>query len=128
MECPNVWFECDLCKHKKECDDGEYKGELTDVEVVVKAAEISKKVVNTEVRKNVESIRGTSWAEKFLTEMSEEERWRELRKYPIPNLHSVADPYKAEQGAIVPGGSKTGKVKKSNKGTKVFQEPWTSNV
>lgn len=103
MDCPNGWLECDLCKHKKECDDGDYKGEITDIEVVIKAAEVSAKVINAEVRKSVESIRGGSWFEEF-SRMSYNDRMREVARYHPPDLHAIADPYKAEQGAIVPGG------------------------
>jgi len=124
MECPNGWLECSLCAHEKKCKADDYKGE-ENVDVVVKAAEVAAKVVNAEVVKNIESIRGT-WPDKF-NAMTEEERWKEHRKYPTPNLHTIVDPYKAEVGAIVPGGGGTAKAKKSKKGNKPTVYIWGEN-
>jgi len=122
MDCPNGWFECGLCKHERKCKAGDYKGEEI-VDVVVKAAEIAEKVVDAEVVRNVESIRGRSWSEEF-NSMSYNDRMREIRKYPTPCLHTITDPYKAEPGAFVPGGGGKIKTKKDTKGHKPTLYKW----
>ena len=85
-ECPSGWFECEICANEKECKAGLYKPEETDIEVVIKAAEVSKKVVDTEVLKNVESIRGGSWFEEF-SKLSYNDRMKEGARYHPPSLH-----------------------------------------
>jgi len=124
-QCPHGWTDCSLCANVIACNDGTYTPEPSheeDIDVVIKAAEIATKVVNAEVVKSVESIRGT-WSEKFQA-MTEEERWKEQGKYPVPNIHSVADPYKAELGAFVPGGGGKMKTKKDTKGHKPTIYEW----
>jgi len=131
LECPHGWIGCELCANLTACQAGTYTPEPdpieSDLDIVIRAAEISGKVVHAEAVKSAESIRGGSWYEGF-SKLSPNDSLREIMRYPIPNLHAVADPYKAEQGAIVPGGGKSGRIKKSNKGTKIPLEPWTSQV
>ena len=111
--CPNGWTDCSLCVNEKLCIAGLYKPEeTTDLEVVIKAAEISERVVQAEVREIVEKIRET-WAEKF-SKMTEEERWAEYGKYQTPNLQSV-EPWQAMAGPSAPGGGGTCKVPKKPK-------------
>jgi len=83
---------------------------MSDLEVVIKAAEISTQVINAQVVESVAKIRGT-WSDEF-SRMNESERWAEIRRYPTPNLHTVTDPYKAMQGAFVPGGGSKSKSPK----------------
>jgi len=116
-ECPHGWTDCSLCANLKACQVGIYVPEPepepteSDLDVVIKAAEVSKKVVHAEAVKSVESIRGGSWYEGF-SKLSPNDRLAEIMRYPIPNPHSVADPYKAERGAIVPGGGSKSRVPK----------------
>ena len=123
-QCPHSWTDCSLCAHKPQCDNGTYVPEPekieTDIEVVIKAAEVSEKVVNDGVRESVEKIRGT-WSERF-SQMTEDERWTEHGRYQVPNIHAK-EPYKAMSGPTEPGGS-TMKCKKETKGTKPTIYKW----
>ena len=121
--CPNGWI-CEDCNYERSCRPSHYHIE-TDLEVVIRAAEISERAVNTEVVESVEKCRGT-WYDKF-SKMTEEERWSEYRLHHIGDLQ-FKEPVKAMSGPTSPGGGKVGKIKKSNKGTKIVMEPWTSNV
>lgn len=119
-QCPEGWTDCHLCSNKALCDTNSYVPEQkTDIEVVIEAAKISETVINAEVKKNVESIRGT-WMEKF-DQMSEEERMEEFMRYHLPDLHSK-EPVPAGNG--LPGGGSKSKVKKSRTGNKVYIDVW----
>jgi len=107
-QCPHGWTDCSFCANVKACDDGTYTPEPEpsheeDIDVVIKAAEIAVKVVNAEVIKSAESIRGVSWFDGY-SKLSYDDRMKEVGKYPTPDLHTVTDPYKAEPGAFCPGG------------------------
>jgi len=124
-QCPHGWVDCSYCANKQRCDDGTYEPEPepieTDLDVVIRAAEVSERVVQAEVMESVEKIRGT-WAERFNV-MSEDERWQEHGRYQVPNINSK-EPYKAMQGAIVPGGGGKIKTKKDTKGHKPTVYVW----
>jgi len=103
--CPHGWTDCKLCYNLKKCK--------SDLEIVIKASEISTRVINAEVAESVAKIKGT-WFDEFAG-MSERDRWREYEKYPTPNLHTITDPYKAMPGAFVPGGGSKSKGHKKPK-------------
>jgi len=126
-ECPHGWTGCELCVNLTACQDGTYIPESEPVEhELIPELTPSVEELTTDLGVVIPHERGT-WFDKF-SKLSHNDRLKEIARYPIPNLHSVADPYKAEQGAIVPGGGKSGRIKKSNKGTKIPLEPWTSQV
>jgi hypothetical protein len=122
--CPNGWYNCELCAKERECMAGLYHGEIEEP-IIIKVAKIAAEVIDTEVKKNVESIRGDR--HKQFMALSPDDALKEVYKYRSQNLHSV-EPYKAMSGPTAPGGSKTGKVKKSNKGTKIIVDAWQTNV
>jgi len=128
-ECPHGWTDCSLCANLIACQSGEYVPDPEPVEPVpdpIPELTPGPEELTTDLGIVIQREGGT-WFEKF-NKLSPNDRIKEIMRYPIPNLHSVADPYKAEQGAIVPGGGKSGRIKKSNKGTKIPLEPWTSQV
>lgn len=117
--CPNNWQNCEDCMKLRDCRAGLYHGEP---EAIIEIAATVEKQMDKEVVATVENIKRGTWAKRF-AEMSEEERWQDMRKYPIPNLHTV-EPYKAMAGAIVPGGGGSNRVKKSKKGNKPTVYVW----
>jgi len=121
--CPNHWPNCEECKYDRSCKPGHYHIE-TDLEVVIRAAEVSEKVVNVEVVESVEKCRGT-WFDGF-SKMSREERWKDYRKYHVADLVSK-DPVKCMSGPTAPGGGGAMKVKKSKKGNKPTVYVWGEN-
>ena len=126
--CPNGWSDCNLCKFDAQCNAGTYvpEPEQSDIEVVIKAAEISKKVIDAEAKKNVESIRGNNWREEGWHEhfmsLSPDQVMDELYKYDKPGLHCV-EPWQAMAGPSEPGGA-TMKTKKDTKGHKPTIYEW----
>ena len=118
MICPHGWNNCQECANEGICRAGRYEHE-TDLDVVIKAAEISEKVVDAAVKESVHKIRGTL-AEGFL-KMSEKERWEDLRKYHIPSLMDKV-PVPAGEGS--PGSGSSNGKKSTNKGTKKTQYKW----
>ena len=121
--CPEGWNDCGLCANFNLCINGMYepKEEVSDIDIVIKVAEISAKAVNAEVVKNVREIRG-DWFSKF-NQMTEEERWQEHGKYPVPNIH--AKEVIPLDGPSAPGGGSKNKAKKSATGNKVFTDVWS---
>ena len=119
MPCPHGWVECFECENEASCRSGRYEPKQTDLEVVIKAAEISQKVVDAEVKESIHKVRGT-WAEGFL-KMSPEERMNEFYSFNTQGLnHKEPNP----AGPSEPGGGSSMKYKKSNKGTKKTQYKW----
>jgi hypothetical protein len=66
----------------------------SDLDVVIKAAEIAEKVIDTEVKESAEKIRGT-WAEQFMA-LSPSKALDEFYRYHPPSLH--------DKDVIPPGG------------------------
>jgi hypothetical protein len=127
--CPHNWTNCELCANLKACNDGTYTPELepteSDLDIVIKAAEISERVIQAEVVESVIRIRGT-WSERF-SQMTENERWAEYRKHKPPDL-LAKEPYKCMSGPTAPGGGSSGKIKKSKKGNKPTVYVWGENT
>ena len=118
-QCPNGWNDCELCARQRACIAGMYEPEEDNIEIVIKAAEISEKVVDAEVKESIHKVRGT-WAEGFL-KMSPEERMNEFYSFNTQGLnHKEPNP----AGPSEPGGGSSMKYKKSNKGTKKTQYKW----
>ena len=120
--CPNKWINCEECKYVRECTPRNYHIE-TDIEVMIRAAEVSERVVNAEVVESVEKCRGT-WFDGF-SKMTREERWDDYRKYHIGDLMSK-EPVTCMAGPISPGGGGAMKCKKSTKGNKPTVYIWGS--
>ena len=118
MDCPEGWSNCEECANEGTCRTGRYKTE-TDLDVVIRAAAVSEKVIDTEVKESIHKVRET-WAEGFL-KMSEPERWEDLRKYHIPSL---MDKVVLPAGEGSPGGGSSNGKKSTNKGTKKTQYKW----
>ena len=119
-QCPNGWNDCECCAHQRACIAGMYEPDNeNDLEVVIKAAEISQKVIDAGAKESIHKVRGT-WAEGFL-KMSEKERWEDLRKYHIPSL---MDKVVLPAGEGSPGGGSSNGKKSTNKGTKKTQYKW----
>ena len=118
-QCPNGWNDCECCAHQRACIAGMYEPEEDNIEIVIKAAAVSEKVIDAEVRESIHKIRGT-WAEGFL-KMSEKERWEDLRKYHIPSL---MDKVVLPAGEGSPGGGSKSNAKKSKKGNKKTVYVW----
>ena len=117
MICPHGWINCQECANEETCRAGRYEPKQTDLEVVIKASEISQKVVDIEVKESIHKIRGT-WAEEFL-KMSEKERWEDYRKYHITDL-TYKEPVTCIPGPISPGGG--GKCRVPKKPAKKIPE------
>lgn len=119
-ECPNGWTDCSLCAFKKKCDDGTYVPELEDNELETDLGIVISEVVEpVREEKPKETWRG-SWHEHVMSLSSDEALKEFYSKHP-PSLHDK-EPIPAGNG--LPGGGSKNKVKKSNKGTKVFVDPW----
>src|SRR5665647_956490 len=98
--CPELWLDCHLCKYvglKNTCLYSK-----SDIEIVILAAKIADKVVQSEAVESAYRIKGT-WAEHF-SKMDEDERWADYRKYHIADLVSK-EPVKCMAGPTEPGGS-----------------------
>lgn len=123
-DCPHGWTDCNLCANLKACQDGTYVPEPEPEPEAVN--ELMEDELEVDLGQPIPSERGT-WAQRFLA-MSENDRWRNQKQYIRPDDLISKEPYKHMVGAIAPGGSKSGKRKKSKKGTKIPIEPWTSQV
>ena len=97
--CSKGWSDCEICNELGKC--------RSDLDVVLKAAEISARVVNAQVTESVAKIKGT-WFDEF-SNMPEPERWQEYAKYPIPHFNEKPV---LPAGPSSPGG---GSKSKSNK-------------
>lgn len=129
--CPHNWSDCELCANYAACIAGTYVPEpepiadppaQTDPDILAQAAEISQRVVQAQAVKSANEIKGT-WTERYLA-LSPEEGLEEFYKFKTPDIHSK-EPIPAGNG-LPGGGSRSGRRKKSNKGTKIPIEPWTS--
>ena len=108
-ECPNGWTSCNLCAHLKACQAGTYVPEpepepTTEPELTPSVEELT-----TDLGIVIPRERG-SWAER-LSRMTEDERWQEYGRYPIPNPQSV-EPWQAMSGPSAPGGGGSCRVPK----------------
>ena len=121
-ECPHNWTECNLCKNLQACQAGTYTPEPEPEPTPEPELTPSVEELTTDLGIVIPRERGT-WFEEF-SKLSHNDRLKEIARYPIPNLHSVADPYKAEHGAIVPGGGGKIKTKKDTKGHKPTIYEW----
>ena len=128
MKCPNGWTDCSLCVNKKLCIAGLYKPEeTTDLEVVIKAAEISERVVQAEVIESVARIKGNhvtlegDMVAGFLS-LSTRDRMNRFYGYRVQGLHHK-DVIPLD-GPSAPGGGSKSKVKKSKTGNKVYTDVW----
>lgn len=125
-ECPHGWKDCNLCANLEACNNGTYIPEPDPVELVSEPNEITEPELSVDLSIPIPSERGT-WSEKF-AKMTPDERMAEIYRYHPDDLISK-EPYKCMPGGMSPGGgSRAGRVKKSNKGTKIPVDPWTSNT
>ena len=115
MPCPHGWNNCQECANEETCRAGRYEPKQTDLEVVIKASEISQKVVDIEVKESIHKFRGT-WAEEFL-KMSPEERMNEFYSFSTQGLN-YKEPNPA--GPSSPGGG--GKCRVPKKPAKKMPE------
>lgn len=108
-KCPHGWTNCPDCLHFNKCRFGLYTPELDEDELKV---DLGEPIIEIEKPEPKQENKGT-WAERFMR-MGHSKALEEIYKYHSDNL-SIADPYKHEVGAIVPGGSKNGKRRKQPK-------------
>jgi hypothetical protein len=127
--CPVGWVDCQFCayyddrlKDKIRCS---CVPEQTEEPIIVTATRIAAKTIDAEVKKNVESIRGDR--HKHFMSLSPDDALREFYQCRRGNDLHYKEPMPLD-GPSSPGGSKSGKVKKSNKGTKIIVEAWQTNV
>lgn len=116
-QCPHNWTDCELCANYAACLAGTYEPESdhveTDLDVVIKAAEISEKVVNAEVRESVKKIRGT-WQEEYMA-LEGNEALRYMARYRTDHNLNYKEPYKCMAGPTAPGGGGKCRVPKKPK-------------
>jgi len=114
-QCPNGWNDCECCAHQRACIAGMYEPEEDNIQVVIKAAAVSEKVINAEVKESIHKVRET-WAEGFL-KMSPEERMNEFYSFSTQGLN-YKEPNPA--GPSSPGGG--GKCRVPKKPAKKMPE------
>lgn len=103
-ECPNGWTDCNLCAFYQACLTGTYvpepEPESTELEEHELTEDLGLPIVEDKPKQRM---------------LSPSERFWDYMQNPTPGLHVIADPYKAMEGAFVPGGSKSGKSRKKPK-------------
>ena len=112
-DCPNGWWNCELCARERECKAGLYHGEI---DRVVEVADIAEKQIVKEAIKSALVIKGLQ---------SDNDFWGWWSRSSPPNLHAKeALPL---DGPSSPGGGSKSNVKKSKKGNKPTQYVWGDN-
>lgn len=110
--CPNLWTECQDCRHDEMCKAGLYHGEES---IILEIAATVEKQIDKEVAETVANIKKGTWL------LAEEDFWTWWGKSSTPNLHAK-EPMPAGQG--VPGGGSSNSVKQEKKGTKKTIYEW----
>ena len=109
-ECPHDWLDCSLCANLKACQAGTYVPEPEPVErEPIPELTPGPEELTTDLGVVIPRERGT-WVER-LSRMTEDERWAEYGRYPIPNPQSV-EPWQAMSGPSAPGGGGSCRVPK----------------